>query len=79
MIERPRKYCNLVETVGVVTDILDTAPLDVTKLLVVDDIVFNRGNFPKNFVVATVIPILRRNFKFFLPELSVSSNKFDCY
>ena len=74
MIERPRKYCNLVDTVEVLTDALEIASLDVTKLLVV-----NRGNFPKNFVVATVIPILRRNFKFFLPELSVSSHKFDCY
>ena len=48
---------------------LGRAQFFVIKLLVDDDDIFlNCGNFAKNFLVATVIPILQRNFEFFLPS-----------
>ena len=67
-MESPRKYCNLVGIAEVLIVGLERAQFVVIKLLVDDgDIVLNCGNFAKKFLVATVIPILRRNVQFFLP------------
>ena len=67
-MERPRKYCNLVKLAEVLTVGLDKAQFFVIKLLVDGGGIVLNCNFPKNFLVATVIPILRRNFELFLPS-----------